>query len=314
MVRKDEMGISNTSKNMSPKVSIALPVFNGAGSVGKTIQTILDQTFTDFELIICDNASTDDTAEICKSFAEKDSRIRYVRNETNIGAIPNFNKAFGLATGEYFKWVGHDDWYDPDTMKECVEALDSNPDFVLCYWLETMTDIEGEVLREYSYEQRFRVDSEDPRTRFRQWTWSFRNGSKGDPIYGMFRRSVASKTRLIQPIYHGHFMMLSEMALLGPWITLNKRCSYRVYNNVRTTPRKVFAWMNKGHHAEDVPRSFPHWRVIKESCSIVRRADSLSKFDKMRLWADILRFEATDNSRGLARDVAQLVPGLVNEN
>src|SRR6266536_1939108 len=87
------------------RVSIGLPVFNGERFVAEAIDSILAQTFEDFELIISDNASTDGTEEICRCYAEKDERIRFVRNRENYGAAFNFNQTFHLSSGGYFKWV-----------------------------------------------------------------------------------------------------------------------------------------------------------------------------------------------------------------
>lgn len=92
-----------------PGVSVGLPVYNGERYLAAAVDTILGQTFEDFELIIADNASTDGTAAIARDFAKRDARVRYVRNATNIGAIANFNLVFKLARGEYFKWNGYDD-------------------------------------------------------------------------------------------------------------------------------------------------------------------------------------------------------------
>src|SRR5690242_6344650 len=97
----------------SPKVSIGLPVYNGERFLAEAIDSVLAQTFTDFELIISDNASTDRTPEICKAYAEKDSRIRYYRNEENQGASWNFNRVFELSRGMCFQWLAHDDYIAP---------------------------------------------------------------------------------------------------------------------------------------------------------------------------------------------------------
>jgi len=116
-----------------PKVSIGLPVFNGANYLAVTFDRILSQTFTDFEVVICDNDSTDDTARICADYCRQDSRIRYFKNDSNIGAAPNFNKTFELSRGEYFAWAAHDDMYDLRFLEKCVQVLDENPDVVLSH-------------------------------------------------------------------------------------------------------------------------------------------------------------------------------------
>src|ERR1035438_9843576 len=92
-----------------PRVSIGLPVYNGENYLDPALNSILRQDYSDLELIISDNASTDATGNICREYAAKDPRIRYYRNETNIGASANFNCLVKLARGEYFKWAAHDD-------------------------------------------------------------------------------------------------------------------------------------------------------------------------------------------------------------
>lgn len=113
------------------KVSIGIPVRNGARYLAETIDSVLSQTYTDFELIISDNASSDQTSEICKNYAENDSRVRYYRNDRNIGAAKNFNRAFALSSGEYFKWLSSDDTITARFLERSVELLDSDRALVL---------------------------------------------------------------------------------------------------------------------------------------------------------------------------------------
>src|SRR5690349_812781 len=93
----------------APQVSIGLPVYNGEKYLLNAIGSLLKQDFEDFELVISDNASTDKTEAMCHEFAAKDKRIRYHRNETNIGATGNYNRVFRLSNGEFFRWASHDD-------------------------------------------------------------------------------------------------------------------------------------------------------------------------------------------------------------
>ena len=107
-----ENGIEMRGEAMSenePRVSIGMPVYNGEKYLEEAIQSILAQTYSDFELVISDNASTDKTQEICLEYAARDSRVRYHRNEKNLGAAPNYNRTFELSTGQYFKWADYDD-------------------------------------------------------------------------------------------------------------------------------------------------------------------------------------------------------------
>jgi glycosyltransferase involved in cell wall biosynthesis len=95
-----------------PVVSIGMPVFNGEKFIRQALDSLLAQTFTDFELIISDNASTDATGSICRIYAEQDSRIRYIRQQENLGALSNFQFVLNEARGEYFMWAACDDKWD----------------------------------------------------------------------------------------------------------------------------------------------------------------------------------------------------------
>src|SRR6266568_1753449 len=110
-----------------PRLSIGLPVYNGDAFLAESLEALLGQTFENFELIISDNASTDGTADICRSYAKQDSRINYIRQPRNIGCARNYNFLVEQARGELFKAAAHDDLYARDLLRLCVEALDENP-------------------------------------------------------------------------------------------------------------------------------------------------------------------------------------------
>src|ERR1700680_4537054 len=92
-----------------PMISAGLAIYNGENYLGELLESVLAQTFTNFEVVICDNASTDRTADICAEFMRRDCRLRYYRNSTNIGALKNFNRVFSLGRGKYSVWMSHDD-------------------------------------------------------------------------------------------------------------------------------------------------------------------------------------------------------------
>jgi glycosyltransferase involved in cell wall biosynthesis len=110
-----------------PRVSVGLPVFNGARYLERCLKSILGQTFHDFDLVISDNASQDETPAICEQLAARDSRVRYIRNSRNIGIMENFAAVAREARGELFAWIGSDDLWEPDFLNMLVGALDANP-------------------------------------------------------------------------------------------------------------------------------------------------------------------------------------------
>ncbi|UBF27329.1 glycosyltransferase [Kovacikia minuta CCNUW1] len=124
-----------------PRVSVGLAVYNGENYIREAIDSILAQTFEDFELIISDNASTDKTQEICLEYAARDQRIRYDRADRNRGAAWNQNRVFELSTGTYYKLAAHDDVIAPDYLAKCVAVLDQNPAVVLCHsWTRSINE------------------------------------------------------------------------------------------------------------------------------------------------------------------------------
>lgn len=108
------------------RVSVCTPSYNCGAFVGKTIQSVLNQTYQDFEIIVVDDCSTDNSEEVIKSF--KDPRIRFFRNEKNLGMVPNTNKAVRLARGEFVGILHPDDYYAPKMIETALKAFSENPD------------------------------------------------------------------------------------------------------------------------------------------------------------------------------------------
>jgi glycosyltransferase involved in cell wall biosynthesis len=110
----------------APKVSVLIPTYNAAAYLNEAIQSVLDQTFSDFELIIVDNCSSDNTCQVVANYLT-DPRITYKKNEINIGPINNFNRCLELANGEYIKFLCADDKFYPDLLEKFVSIMDTHP-------------------------------------------------------------------------------------------------------------------------------------------------------------------------------------------
>jgi glycosyltransferase involved in cell wall biosynthesis len=115
-----------------PRVSVGVPVLNGEDHLGQALDSVLRQEFSDFEIVISDNGSTDGTPDICRTYARQDVRIRCQRLTQTIGVAGNFRRVLEAATGEYFAWLAHDDLYDAGFLRRAVAVLDENPDVDLC--------------------------------------------------------------------------------------------------------------------------------------------------------------------------------------
>ncbi|MHC4113879.1 MAG: glycosyltransferase family 2 protein [Planctomycetota bacterium] len=219
---------------MSPRVSIGMPVYNGEQFIRKAIETLLAQEFADFELIICDNASDDATREICLEYKRKDSRIRYYRNKENIGAAENFNLAFKLLTGEFFKWAGHDDSWAPDYLKLCVEALERNPSAILCFCPSVYFNDDGRFI--CCYDQDHRVYSTKPHKRFTQMLWST---SRIDPVYAVVRTEALKRTGLMRNILGTDAILAVELSLIGPFHFIPKPMVFRRSHQMRDCDERL---------------------------------------------------------------------------
>ena len=215
----------------APRVSIGLPVYNGERFLSQSLDSLLEQTYGDFELIVCDNASTDATEEICRNYALRDRRIVYVRRKKNQGMAENFNFAFAAARGDYFKWAAHDDLHAPEFLARCVEVLDADPGVLWCFPRFSHVDPWGRLLNEpdsidVGYVTgsgreraasggtvpRWSRSSPRPSQRFRSLILG---GSSMLDSYALVRRSVMARTSLQLPYYGGDKVFIAELCLYG---------------------------------------------------------------------------------------------------
>lgn len=121
--------VSNTSKPSFGQnlVSIGMPTYNRAHLLKRSLDSLLAQTYKNFELIISDDGSIDDTEKICTQYMERDKRIRYVRHPKNIGHVVNFEYVMRQANGDYFMWAADDDYWDKTFIEKLLGALEKNP-------------------------------------------------------------------------------------------------------------------------------------------------------------------------------------------
>jgi glycosyltransferase involved in cell wall biosynthesis len=132
----------------APAVSIGLPVYNGEQFIRAALDSVLNQTFSDFELIIADNASNDSTREICREYMEGDSRIKYIRHGKNYGGDWNFRFVSQQATGRFFTWLAHDDTLEPQFLERTVQYMLQNPRMVIAAVDFAIIDENGMKFRE----------------------------------------------------------------------------------------------------------------------------------------------------------------------
>lgn len=252
----------------APKVTIGMPVYNGALYLEEAIASVLDQTFDDFELIISDNASTDRTAEICAEFAARDPRIRYFRQDRNLGAAPNHNFTVEQATGQYFKWSAHDDVMEPEFLERCVEVLERYPDVQLAFPRTLRIDESGAVTGSYPDYGGMRLMSSRPSERFGDLVCMQHNCVA---IFGLVRTPQLLDTDMLSAREDSDRHLLADLALRGPLFEipehLFKRREHKdAYSS--SVPRTArMAWWDT-NRSEKI--TFPEWRSLGTYRELVR--------------------------------------------
>jgi glycosyltransferase involved in cell wall biosynthesis len=222
----DEAGASPNE----PEVSIGMPVYNGACYLADAIEAVCAQSYRNLQIIICDNASTDDTQAICERFARIDRRIEYIRQPRNVGAAANFNHCVALASGKYFKWAAHDDLIEPSFVERCVEVLERNPDAVLCQSQVKIIDENGAWLATHDPGM-FGTGSPDRIARLGgRLTTSWCK-----EVFGLIRKDALERSVLIGGYPASDEVLLAELALRGRFIILPERLFSNREHSERST-------------------------------------------------------------------------------
>jgi glycosyltransferase involved in cell wall biosynthesis len=224
----------------TPRVTIGVPVWNGARHLEECLDSLLAQTYDDIEVVISDNASTDRTPEICRAYCARDERVTYYRQPRNIGAAANYNFLVYRAKSELFKWGAHDDVCAPEFVELCVAALDSSPTDVLAFPRTTFIDGSGAVLPHPDPAPHADAEGENV-----PMCWlndasvcgRLRDLLVGDLLmgdyratlllkctaqFGVIRRSALQRTRLTGNYNSSDVVLLVELALLGGFAAVDE--------------------------------------------------------------------------------------------
>jgi glycosyltransferase involved in cell wall biosynthesis len=247
-----------------PRLSIGMPLYNATRYLDTSFRSLLAQDFTDFEVIVSDNASTDGTWEICERFAATDPRIRLYRNDRNLGVAANFNRVARLARGELFKWVAYDDLMEPSFLSACVAELDrSDARTLLAYPRTRLIDDAGQLVSMYE-------DNLDIRNRFAflrvaafAWRWHYCN-----PIYGVIRRDALMRTGLQPPYISGDVSLLFELALQGQFHEVPDRLFLRRFHAASSRENA------EAYFPDARRRFFPRWRLTAQILSVLLDAEA----------------------------------------
>ncbi len=266
------------------------------------IDSILGQPYEHLELVISDNASSDATRDICEKYAGKDKRVRYYRNERNIGGSRNHNRVFELSLGTYFAWIGHDDWRDHRFIERTVAALEARPDAVAACPRVVYVGSDGVRLTNVK-NVRLDLDGMSPAARFAE---AIRLDHLCQENYGLLRTETLRRTALERQFPDSDRVLAGELALYGPMLRLDEELIYRRWHSkssIGQFPSRYdrMRWVNPWSGSSG-QLALPYWREWLELLLVVQRT-KLSLYDKWlahieairwgwkqrrRLWSDLL--------------------------
>lgn len=292
----------------NPKVSLGVPVYNGERYLEAALDALASQTFTDFEVIICDNASSDGTEAICRAYAEKDGRFHYHRNPENIGAARNFNRTFELASGEYFKWCAADDLIAPAYLEKCVAVLEADPTVALCYTKVKVIDDDGRVVGVHLVELE-EAGTSSPSRRFGEF---IRFSPTCFQVFGLYRAEVLRETPLIASHIGSDKSLIAEINLRGRLVCVPEYLFFsrqHAERSVKLSREQLASWYD--------PRSgrsrTPNWRKWLEYHGAIRRAP-LTRRERLASYGQWAKWPFTGRNWALlGLDVmASVLPGSWN--
>ena len=304
----EHVAVSGSGGRMNaPSVSVGLPVYNGERYLRVAVDSILNQTLRDLELIICDNASTDGTEGICREYAAREPRVRYFRNPSNIGASQNFCRVFELAQAPYFKWLAADDYCAPEFLDRCKRVLDDSPDTVVCTTKANMIDQDGQIISRYAERQdlpQLRASERMIASRA-QDSWCI-------AVYGLMRTEVIRRTAVVGNYVGSDVVLLAEISLYGhftevPEYLLFRRLHPDAYSHEVTLDKvREFYAPGKKHGMAFVFRT---WRHLYEYLRAIGRAP-LPIDEKIRLFVYVLRM-GWWNWRQLVAEIASALRSMI---
>lgn len=231
--------------NHEPLVSIGLPTYNRARYLPRALDSLLGQTYKNFELIISDNASTDQTEDICRDYAARDHRIRYIRQKTNIGMVKNFNEVFTRASGVFFMWAGDDDWWEENYISTLLSILLEDKEVVLAYGITHCFGVGYEQDKYYDYSLYPDMQASNRVERIK----SVFKYVTGCPIMGLMRRSLLPISMITQKFPDTDLVFLCELALCGKFKMTDKTMMHKE----RTKP--IVAGVDKYRSHLEISRS-----------------------------------------------------------
>lgn len=259
-----------------PLVSIGLPVYNEERFIDATLRSLRAMDWPNLEIIVCDNASTDATADIVRRHAAEDSRLRYEPSPHNIGVIPNFRRATELANGTFFMWAGGHDLWSPNFVRDCVALLDTHPAASIAFGSSRWIGPDDEAYpRESGWSDTRGIAAPG---RFFTVLWGNMH-----PIMGVMRLQRLRECQPLPQLVGGDLVLLAELSLLGDFLHAPAAVWFRRELRVEThhdDKIRRYASAESGISRSRFAKLFPLVRLPLALCGVVLRSP-LRLIDKL---------------------------------
>jgi cellulose synthase/poly-beta-1,6-N-acetylglucosamine synthase-like glycosyltransferase len=282
-----------SARTPTPLVSIGIPVYNGARVLRQALDHLLAQTYTHLELVICDNASTDETGAICQAYAARDTRVHYYRNPTNVGLINNYRLAVTRSSGTYFMWNAADDRKPPTAVGACVRALQAQPQAVMAHGPIMVQTAESDDLVPLA--NAVDLSMPDTAARIRAFTGCLTCSAM---LYGLYRLEAVRQVCLGHCLGQDYLLCL-QVCLLGPIVIYYERKPQPNDNPMYTVlPITLGTVLYAGRH-----RRRKCWTVLLRGCYELARLQRVPWLTRWRgIWAHVTTFWQRYHDR-LAREI-----------
>ncbi len=281
----------------STRVSIGMPVYNASAYLRTALDGVLSQTFKHFELVLADNASTDDSASICEEYAGRDPRIRFYRNPVNIGANGNFTYTLKLARYNYFMWTSSNDYIAPTYIEKAVAMLDARPDVVLC--VARPRYFADDIDKFQEVEDPMDIGMNSPIERFRTL---LQRVTINNAMHGLIRTEALRATMPLESYSSSDNVMIAQLSLAGKFVQLPEPLFYRRFEQAAATelmtPEELRHFYAPGRRS---PMRFQVWKLHAGFWSLLSRA-RLSLGDRFELAVYLAKMMYWDGPK-LIRDI-----------
>ena len=304
MSQPQTLDIENASlRDVEPCVSFGIPVKNGIGHIERCVDSILKQTFQNFEIVIADNQSSDGTKDYLRRLELQEPRVRCFWNEKDIGILENHNKVFRLSRGKYFRWIGADDWIEREFTEECVNLLDRNSE-IMGVVTHLVLHYENGLTRRTEYEGE-RLESRDPARRFVRLFWLLSKGQlRYEPFSGVYRRKALEKTPLLEIVPDSDFVFAANLNFVGPLAYVSKHLVHRTRPALAPSNRVDLYKRIHPDRWKEVRHSY--WKAAAKIYKTISRSQ-LPYSKKVICWGAIFRWWLGNIPNEVLRKVKEIV-------